>query len=333
MAIAKSIFSSLNVNNNQKGEFMCTAIRFNSRYFGRTLDFERSFGEELVVTPRGIMPIMESWNRYAMMGVGVVMNGIPMYFDGVNEWGLAAAALNFPRCAVYRSDDRSGTGIPSAFLISHILGLCHSIREAVDMLGKVAITDRVVESVSPSPLHWILADGRESVVIESVESGIHIYDNPHGVLTNSPELPYHLTRVQDYASLGVRNPERDMYSRGMGAVGLPGDFSSSSRFVRAAFLGKNCFGERDTDGVGDLHRAFSMLGNLSVPIGAVITDEGKPAFTMYSAIVDMERPGYYLTTATCSAISHIALTDKLSNGTEIQSYPIYREEKFLPLAE
>ena len=332
MAIAKSIFSSLNANNKQKGKNMCTAIRFNSRYFGRTLDFERSFGEKMVVTPRGIMPIMESRNRYAMMGVGVVMNGIPMYFDGVNEWGLAAAALNFPRCAVYRSDDRSGTGIPSAFLISHILGLCHSIREAVDMLGKVAITDRVVEGVSPSPLHWILADGRESVVIESVESGIHIYDNPHGVLTNSPELPYHLTRAQDYASLGARNPERDMYSRGMGGVGLPGDFSSPSRFVRAAFLRKNCFDRADNTR-DELHRAFSLLGSLSVPLGAVITDEGKPAYTMYSAVVDMERSAYYLTTATCCSISHIALTDKLSNGSEILSYPIYREEKFLPLAE
>jgi choloylglycine hydrolase len=311
---------------------MCTAIRFNSRYFGRTLDFERSFGEEMVVTPRGVMPIMESRNRYAMMGVGVVMNGTPMYFDGVNEWGLAAAALNFPGCAVYKSDSDSETGIPSAFLISHILGLCHSIREAVDMLNKVVITDREVDGISPSPLHWILADGRESVVIESVESGIHIYDNPIGVLTNSPELPYHLTRMQDYASLGVRNPERDMYSRGMGAVGLPGDFSSVSRFARAAFLRKNCFDRADNTR-GELHRAFSLLNNLSVPIGAMITDEGKAAYTMYSVVVDMERPGYYLTTATCSAISHIALTDKFSNGSEIQSYPIYREDKFIPLAE
>lgn len=311
---------------------MCTAIRFNSRYFGRTLDFERSFGEQMVVTPRGVMPIMESKNKYAMMGVGVVMDGAAMYFDGVNEWGLAAAALNFPGCAVYRSDSNSDRGIPSALLISYILGLCHSVRETVDMLSKAVITDREIGGMSASPLHWIIADGRESVVVESVESGVRIHDNPVGVLTNSPELPYHLTRMQDYAALGVRNPERDMYSRGMGAVGLPGDFSSSSRFVRAAFLRKNCF-DRADNSRGELNRAFSLLGNLSVPIGAMITDEGKAAYTIYSAVVDMERPAYYLTTATCSAISHIALTDKLSNGSEILSYPIYRKDKFLPLAE
>ena len=309
---------------------MCTAIRFNSRCFGRTLDFERSFGEQMVVTPRDVMPIMESRNRYAMMGVGVVMDETAMYFDAVNEWGLTAAALNFPGCAVYKSDSDSERGIPSAFFISHILGLCHSVREAVDMLSKVQITDREVGGISPSPLHWIIADGRESVVVESVESGLKIYDNPNGVLTNSPELPYHLTRMQDYAALGVRNPERDMYSRGMGALGLPGDFSSPSRFVRAAFLRKNCF-DRSDNSRGELNRAFSLLGNLSVPVGAMITDEGKTAYTIYSAVVDMERPGYYLTTATCSAISHISLNDKIMNGSEIVTYPIYREEKFIPL--
>lgn len=330
MAIEKSIFSSLNANNNQKGEIMCTAIRFNSRYFGRTLDFERSFGEELVLTPRGAMPLMESQNRYAMMGVGVVANGASMYFDGVNEWGLAAAALNFPRYAVYRSDNEVERGIPSALLISHILGLCHSVREAVDMLNKVPITDREIGGFSPSPLHWMLADGRESVAVESVESGIHIYDNPNGVLTNSPELPYHLTRMQDYASLSPRNPERDMYSRGMGAAFLPGDFSSASRFARATFLRKNCF-ERADNTRGELHRAFSVLDSVSVPQGAVITDEGKYAHTVYSAVVDMERPAYYLTTSTCRSVSSISLTDRLSNGSEIITYPIYREEEFIPL--
>ena len=79
---------------------MCTAIRFNEKYFARTLDFERSFGEEMLITPRGKMRIGEADNRYAMMGIGVLRSGLPLYFDGVNEWGLSAAALNFPGCAV-----------------------------------------------------------------------------------------------------------------------------------------------------------------------------------------------------------------------------------------
>ena len=311
---------------------MCTAIRFNERYFGRTLDFERSFGESLVVTPREKMRLLDSHNRYAMMGVGVLEGGVPMYFDGVNEWGLAAAALNFPKYAQYRSEDGVGRGIFAGHLISHVLGLCRSVSEARQMLQKTLITGRVENKELPAtPLHWIIADGRESAVIESVESGLKIYDNPVGVLTNSPELPYHLTRLDDFSYLRAENPEGGLYSRGLGAVGMPGDYSSTSRFIRAAFLKKQSFGETCSAAVGDMHRAFSLLDAVSVPLGAVITDEGLPAFTIYSAVIDLAEPSYYLTTASCRTIHAISLTDSLLDGREIQSYPIYREEKFISL--
>ncbi len=312
---------------------MCTAIRFNNRYFGRTLDFERSFGESLVVAPREKMPLMDSKNRYAMMGIGILQGERPMYFDGVNEWGLAAAALNFPGYAVYRSMTGIGRGIPAGHLISHILGLCRSVSEAREMLEKVAISDEPTDGISPTPLHWILVDGRDSIVIESVEEGLRVYDNPTGVLTNSPEFSYHMTRLQDFSSLSAKNPERGLYSRGLGAVGLPGDFSSSSRFVRAAYLRQKCFGERETDTKNEIYRAHSLLQSLSVPLGAVITDEGKPAFTIYSAVIDLAEPSYYLTTASSGAIHQAHLTDHLCDGRGIQSYPIYREEKFISLTE
>ena len=311
---------------------MCTAIRFNERYFGRTFDFERSFGESLVVTPREKMKILDSHNRYAMMGVGVLADRVPMYFDGVNEWGLAAAALNFPKCAKYRSENETGSHIFAGNLISHMLGLCRSVDEARQMLERVAITEEGADGEPPTtPLHWIIADGRGSAVIESVESGLKIYDNPVGVLTNSPELPYHLTRLEDFSSLRAENPEKDMYSRGMGAIGLPGDYSSASRFVRAAFLKKQSFGEISGSSVGDLHRAFSLLDAVKVPAFAVITDEGLPAFTMYSAVIDLAEPSYYLTAASGCAIGVARLTDGLCDGRGIQSYPIYREDKFISL--
>lgn len=310
---------------------MCTAIKFNERYFGRTLDFERSFGESLVVTPREKMQLLDSHNRYAMMGIGVLQGERPMYFDGVNEWGLAAAALNFPGCAEYRSMTGIGRGIPAGHLISHILGLCRCISEVREMLEKVAISDEPSDGISPTPLHWILADGRDCIVVESVKEGLRVYDNPIGVLTNSPELSYHLTRLQDFSSLGAKNPEPNLYSRGMGAVGLPGDFSSSSRFVRAAFLKKHTFGEISGSSVSELNRAFSLLDALKTPLGAVVTDEGKPHFTLYSAIIDLAEPSYYLTTASCRAIHQARLTDGLCDGRGIQSYPIYKEGKFLSL--
>lgn len=318
---------------------MCTAIRFNERYFGRTLDYERSFGEELVVTPREKMQIMEAKNRYAMMGVGVVLGDTPLYFDGVNEWGLAAAALNFPGYAVYRSAASGGTGVPSGHLISHILGLCRSITEVKEMLGKISITDEMADGrTPPSPLHWILADGRESVVIESVGEGLKVCDNPVGVLTNAPGLDYHLTRLADFSSLRAQNPDSGLansrlYSRGMGAVGLPGDFSSSSRFVRAAFLKECAFGKVSTEGTDEVSRAFSVLSSTSIPVGAVLSDEGLPVFTLYTAVIDLEEPSYYLTTASCRTVLRAELTDSICDGRGIQSFPIYREENIISLTE
>ena len=318
---------------------MCTAIRFNERYFGRTLDYEKSFGESLVVTPREKMQILGAANRYAMMGVGVILGDTPMYFDGVNEWGLTAAALNFPGYAVYRSSDKEGSGIPSGELISHILGLCRSVSEVRDMLGKIAISDSAAEGhTKPSPLHWIIADGRECAVVEAVAEGLRICNNPVGVLTNAPDFNYHLTRLADFSSLRAENPRNGLsgskpYSRGMGAIGLPGDFSSSSRFVRAVFLRDCCFGRMSADDIGEVSRAFSVLSSLSIPIGTVLSDDGRPVFTRYTALVDLAEPSYYLTTASCRTVLHIRLNDGLCDGKGVQSYPIYRKEAILPLVD
>lgn len=313
---------------------MCTAIKFDERFFGRTLDFERDFGEELIVTPRGRVRIGEAENRYAIMGIGVKNGNTPLYFDGVNEWGLASAALNFPSRAVYHKPSECMNGVSSGHLIALMLGLCRSVSEVRDMLGKICITDEGAgKDMPPTPLHWLIADPREAIVVESVEDGLKIYDNPVGVLTNSPEFPYQLTRLADFSALSAENPKirpdfSPLYSRGMGALGLPGDFSSTSRFVRAEFVKRNTSRE-----IGEISRLFHILSSVSVPQGCIVTDEGREVGTLYTACADMESPAYYLTTATCRAIRKISLTDSMIEGREIISLPIYRDEYILPLSE
>jgi choloylglycine hydrolase len=315
---------------------MCTAIKFDERFFGRTLDFEHSFGEELIVTPRDRMHIGESVNRYAIMGIGVKNGHTPLYFDGVNEWGLASAALNFPGCAVYHSIGEGKRGVSSAHLISLILGFCRSVSEARDMLGNIFISDEGADkSIPPTLLHWIVADSREAIVVESVSEGLRIYDDPIGVLTNSPDFPYQLTRLSDYPSLTAKNPESTafdlpLYSRGMGAIGLPGDFSSTSRFVRAGFVKENTITE-ESDTTGEISRLFHILGAVSVPPGCIVTDEGKAVSTIYTACADLEEPAYYLTTSSCRTIRKISLTDELSQANEISTHPIHRKEIILDL--
>lgn len=312
---------------------MCTAIRFDEKFFGRTLDFEQGFGEELIVTPREFTRIGEANNRYAIMGVGVKNGHTPLYFDGVNEWGLAAAALNFPGRAVYGGYLGSRTGVSSAHIISLVLGFCRSVAEAKEMLDKIYVTDEGAdESTPPTALHWIIADSRESVVVESVREGLCIYDNPVGVLTNSPEFPYQLCRLADYVNLSAAQPKNyphyaPAYSRGMGAIGLPGDYSSTSRFVRADFVSRNTLSAEE----GEISRAFHILSAVSVPLGCVLTDEGRAVSTIYTTCVDMENPTYYLTTAACRTIRSIRLTDELIEAGELMSFPIYRDEIIIPL--
>ena len=303
---------------------MCTAIRFNEYFFGRTLDFERSFGEQMLVLPRETVGLMDCKSRYAMMGIGVLCDGGAMLFDGVNEWGLASAALNFSGYACYGSvGGRADIG--AGGLISLVLGLCRSVGEAREMLGGINITR---DGQGSAPLHWMVSDGREAMVVEAVAEGIRLYDNPVGVLTNAPDFVYHMTRLGDIAHLSPASRLAD-YSRGMGAIGLPGDFSSASRFLRAAFICRHGTMPDDTD-LG-VNIAFDILSSLSVPRGCVITHGGEAAYTRYTSVINMSTPTYYLTTATCRTVHRLRLTDRLINGSEIQRLALCAEPHFVDM--
>ncbi len=316
---------------------MCTAIRFNERFFGRTFDFERSFGEQLIISPRESIRLGESKNRYGILGIGVKNGDTPLYFDGINEWGLCSAALNFPHFARY--SDSAGQGVWSSHLNSLVLGYCRSVAEAREMISHLVIRGGD-GSLPESPLHWMIADATGAIVIEPTERGCIICDNPCGTLTNSPPLDYHMSRMADIVGLSRKNPTPQLYCRGLGAVGLPGDYSSSSRFLRAAFLRSSCF-DRVADGeckkegnaatdtdctMGGVGLAMDVLSAVSIPRGAVLSDEGEAVYTRYRVVMDMERPAYYLTTSTSRSVSRLTLTDPLRDGKLIVTYPLYRKE-------
>lgn len=316
---------------------MCTAISFGNGVFGRTLDYECSFGERVLVAPRGFFPIGESRNRYAIIGIGIQDEGTPLYFDAMNEWGLSAAALNFPNLAVYHKKTgesrRTADGrldAPANLLISYILGLCRNVEEAREALSNIDVTEcKSVKNMQTPSLHWIISDARSSITVESVAEGLKVYDNPAGVLTNGPEFPYHLTRLADYMHLTPTAPKNNfkkvnpsVYSRGMGAIGLPGDFSSSSRFVRACFISEHTWGaERDNE-KNRIVRAFRILSSVSVPLGCIVSDEGRPVSTLYTSVSDAESLTYYFTTYGTTSVSAVRLTDALLEGDKLQVFDI-----------
>lgn len=308
---------------------MCTAINVcEDGVFGRTLDFERDFGEGVVFSPRGSLAIGEAKNRYAMLGIGVVKGDKVLYFDGLNEWGLSGAALNFQGYAVYKKGGEAKENIPSSLLISYVLGLCKSVNEAESMLKSIFICDGSAIGIRSAMLHWMFADKNRAIVVEATERGVEIWDNPYGVLTNSPDFAYHKTRLADYMQLHSGQPENrlagapiECYSRGMGAIGLPGDFSSSSRFVRASFIRKNTL---LGGGVNPrIAKMKNILSSLSVPLGCVKSAEGKEVMTRYISIMDGENLVYYFSSYSNSALHGVRLVPE---DREIRVYPIYDDD-------
>jgi len=314
---------------------MCTAATYQTRdfYFGRTLDLNASYGEEVTVTPRNFplhfrhMGVLE--HHHAIIGMALVADGYPLYFDAVNEKGLAMAGLNFVGYAHYNQPVSGRNNIATFELIPWLLGKCASVAEAREALGQLNITtDPFSANFPPSQLHWMLADKREAITVEAVREGLRIYDNPAGVLTNNPPFDRQLFRLNDYMGLSPREPENrfapaldlKVYSHGMGALGLPGDLSSPSRFVRAAFTRLNaCSGSSEEESVSQF---FHILGTVEHSRGCSLWDKDTWEITLYTCCCNADKGIYYYTTYENRQISAVHLHRENLESRELVRYPL-----------
>lgn len=301
---------------------MCTAMTFRSRdrYFGRTLDYEVSFGESVVLTPRefplSFRELPPLTQHYAMLGMATVAEGYPLYYDAVNENGLAMAGLLFSGNAAYAPWAEGRRNVASFELIPWVLGQCADLRDARRLLEGCNLLDADFNAKMPAtPLHWMIADRERSMVVEAVKDGVKLYENPAGVLTNNPPFDHQLLRLEEYGRL---TPEpMDGYSRGLGAFGLPGDWSSASRFIRAAFVRQygRC-GESEAESVSHF---FHLLQTVAVPKGCVRLETGD-AHTIYSCCCNQDQGIYYYATYEDPRIMAVPLRDP--DGEELQIFPI-----------
>ena len=211
---------------------MCTAATYKTAdfYFGRTLDYEFSYGDEVTVTPRNYPLTFRHASavstHYAIIGMAHVAGDYPLYYDAFNEKGLCMAGLNFVGNASYQKPQEDHDNIAQFEFIPWILSQCVSVKEARVRLAQMVLTDTPFnEQFAPAQLHWILADKNECIVIEPMADGRHIYDNPVGVLTNNPPFPQQLFSLNNYMNLSPKQPQNTFsadlplttYSRGMGA--------------------------------------------------------------------------------------------------------------------
>lgn len=321
---------------------MCTAVswRRGTHLFGRNLDLEFSYDESITVTPRRFplpfrhLPTLET--HLAFLGVAFVQQGYPLYYDGVNEAGLCMAGLRFAIHASYAPPQAGRQNVASFELIPYILARCHDLTEVRSALQELSITDAAFSTdLPPSPLHWLIADRSDSLTVEQTAEGLQVYDNPVGVLTNEPPFPEQMRRLADHMQVSPHPPENRLapgadlmpYSRGMGAMGLPGDSSSSSRFVRAVF---GC-AHSSAEGTAEdrVSRFLQILQNTAQIRGCVITEDGKEERTVYSSCCDAERGIYYYTTEENSAVTAVDLRQEDLEGNALVSYPMLRAPRIL----
>ena len=315
---------------------MCTCITYHNDnfYFGRNLDLDCSFGETVTITPRNFpLPFRHEetlTHHYAMIGMASANDRFPLYAEAVNEKGLAMAGLNFPGNAFYRkAGDGEGqradrTELATFEMIAWFLGNCASVAEAKMYLDRLSVTDDAfAENMPPAPLHWMLADKQACVVIEAVREGVKVYDNPFGVLTNNPPFDFHRMNMNNYLNLTAKSPENRFadgvelraFAQGMGAAGLPGDASSVSRFVRAAFLKWNSVAPKEER--ANVSQFFHILDAVAMVRGSVITEQGTYDITTYSCCVNTRTGVYYYKTYDDSRVRSTALFDADLESTEL----------------
>ena len=319
---------------------MCTAATYKTKdfYFGRTLDYEFSYGDEVTITPRNYpfhFREMGSINtHYAIIGMAHIVEDYPLYYDAINEKGLGIAGLNFVGNADYKEKAEGKDNIAQFELIPWILSQCTTVKEVRNLVQKMNLVNIPFNDKLPvAELHWIISDSKESITVESVKEGIKIYENPVGVLTNNPTFDKQMFELNNYIGLSAKSPENKFakglnlkeYSRGMGAIGLPGDLSSQSRFVRVAFTKMNSIsGEGEEESVSQF---FHILNSVDQQRGCCDLGDGKYEITIYTSCCNINKGIYYYTTYDNHQITAIDMHKENLEGNKLVRYPLIKEEQ------
>ena len=319
---------------------MCTAATYQTKgfYMGRTLDYEFSYGDEITVTPRHyefqFRHMGSVSSHYAMIGMAHVAGDYPLYYDAMNEKGLGMAGLNFVGNADFQEVDDTRDNVAQFEFIPWILCQCATLEEAKKLLSRMNLVGTPFSPQLPTAqLHWLIADKTGSLTVECMTDGLHIYDNPVGVLTNNPPFDKQLFHLNDFMHLSPKQPEntfsKDLnlqtYSRGMGALGLPGDLSSASRFVRVAFTKMNSkSGDSENESVSQF---FHILGSVDQQRGCCEVADSKYEITLYTSCCSADTGIYYYTTYENHQISGVDMYRENLNGNTLARYPLINGEQ------
>lgn len=312
---------------------MCSGVRFSddkgNMYFGRNLDWSVGYGQKVVITPKGYNYhsafLGDIAPRYAVIGMGIVEENVPLYFDCANEAGLAIAGLNFPGYAEYEKDAVDGKHNISAYEFPLMIAMNFStVDEVEEALKNIAIVSKPINDKYPvSMLHWIIGDKTRSIVVEYTDKGMEIFHNDVDVLTNQPGYAWHQENLRNYMNLTNPQPKdvkwgkAEMKPFGSGSLmrGLPGDYYSPSRFVRIAYLNTH-YPVKSTE-EENVSRLFHTLTGVAMIEGAAAMNDGDFEKTVYTGGFSTATNTYYYNTYEDPAIKKAALADFDINSKDL----------------
>ena len=312
---------------------MCTGIRFSDDhgnvYLARNLDWTGGYGQQVVLTPTGYAPRSPFGAvravQHATLGMGIVQEDTPLYFDCGNDAGLAVAGLNFPGYASYASEPVDGAVNVAAYEFP--LWVCAqfaSVDEVEAALRDVVIVDRPVNDTYPSSLlHWIIGDGERAVVVEHTDDGMHVFDDDVDVLTNQPGFGWHHENLRNYLNASPDFPRDTVlggahltpFGSGSHMRGIPGDYYSPSRFVRAAYVNAHDPPRKTEE--ENVSRAFHTLQQVAMVDGCAVMGSGEFEITVYTGLFSSRTTTYYWNTYEDPAIRSVAMADHAADGTEL----------------
>ena len=313
---------------------MCTALTYTgyNTYFGRNLDLTHLYDEAVTILPRNFPLHFRKEenleNHYAIIGMSTIINNYPLFYDATNEYGLSMAGLNFVGNAVYHDFEYGQKNLCTFEIIPYLLATCKTVEEAMISIENLNIISTPFDEKTPNAmLHWIISDKVESMTIESMADGIRIYRNPLGILTNNPPFDYHLTNLNNYLNLTPDEPKNhfskdlhlEPYSGGMGAIGMPGDLSSSSRFVRASFTKMNSPKMRNEE--RSVAQFFHILGAVEMCEGSIRSGR-KNERTQYTSCTNIHDGIYYYRTYNNSRITAVRMRNENLDSSKLICYPI-----------
>ncbi len=318
---------------------MCTAlyIKNNDTFlFGRNMDIPYNFNQSPIIVPRNYQYTNKVDGsvvtiKQAIMGIGTEFEGHPLYAEAMNEFGLAIAGLNYPN-AIWNEVKENKDNIAPYDLTLWILNNFKTVKEVMGKINDINLVNIPVSDKLALPtLHFIISDLKgDCIVIEQDENGFNCYDNPFGVLSNAPNFKWHLENVKNYLNLSANDIKQNnwnninikAYGTGNGLIGMPGDFYSSSRFIRAAFFRAHL--KFDNSKYADINGYFQILDNVKMIKGSVHTEHLNSLtvdYTLYSSCLDLKNRILFYKTYENQQVSMIRMDNEVLEGNKLIKFP------------